>query len=96
MGLEGKTAQTSEKTLAYSPTVFTVVNSGGVEDIRLEAKAKVTKKPRPKPKTALPRTDTLDAKDRNARGQGQGPRTQTQVFSKKRSSKFFFRRSTKF
>ena len=37
----------------------------------------------------------LEAKDRPSRGQGQGPRTQTQVFSKKRSSKFFFRRSQK-
>ena len=74
---------------------------GGVEDTRLEAKAKDTKKPKakdtknPRPRTAFPRTDTLEAKDRNARGQGQGPRTQTQAFSKKRSSKFFFRRSQK-
>ena len=45
------------------------MNRGGVEDIRLEAKAmaKGTKK--------------SEAKDRNARGQGQGPRTQMQVFS---------------
>ena len=49
---------------------------GGVEDTRLEAKAKDTKKnPRPRPRTAFPRTDTLEAKDRNARGQG--PRTQS-------------------
>ena len=34
-------------------------------------------------------TDPLEAKDRNARGQGQGPRRQVQVFSKKKSSKFF-------
>ena len=40
-----------------------------------------------------PRTDPLEAKDRNAWGQGQGPTTQAQVFSKKRSLKFFFRRS---
>ena len=40
---------------------------GGVEDTRLEAKAKDTKKSEAK------------AKDRNARGQG--PRTQMQVFS---------------
>ena len=46
-----------------------------------------------RPKTALSRTDPLEAKDRNAWGQGQGPRTQAQVFSKKRSSKDFFRRS---
>ena len=44
---------------------------GGVEDTRLEAKAKDTKKS-PRPRTAFPRTDTLEAKDRNARGQGQG------------------------
>ena len=62
---------------------------GGVEDTRLEAKAKNTKKnPWPRPRTAFPRTEPLEAKDRNARGQG--PRTQAQAFSKKRSSKFFF------
>ena len=54
---------------------------GGVEDTRLEAKAKDTKK-NPRPRTAFPRTDTLEAKDRNARGQG--PRTQAQVLSKKK------------
>ena len=54
---------------------------GGVENTRLEAKAKDTKNPRPRPRTAFPRTDSLEAKDRNARGQG--PRTQPQVFSKK-------------
>ena len=66
---------------------------GEVEDIRLEAEDK--KNPRPRPSTALPRTDPLEAKDWNARGQGQGLRTQAQVFfkNKKRSSKFFFRRS---
>ena len=35
------------------------------------------------------------AKDKPSRGQGQGPRTQTQVFSKKKFSKIFFRRSQK-
>ena len=36
---------------------------GGVEDTRLEAKAKDTKKKtRPRPRTAFPRTDTLEAK----------------------------------
>ena len=49
----------------------------GVEDTRLEAKAKDTKNPRPR--TAFPRTEPLEAKDRNARGQG--PRTQAQAFS---------------
>ena len=45
---------------------------GGVEDTRLEAKAKDTKNFEDK------------AKDRPSRGQGQGPRTLTQVFSKKK------------
>ena len=58
--------------------------SGGVNNTRLEAKAKDTKHPRP-------RTDPLEAMDRNARDQG--PRTQ--VFSKKRSSKEFFWRFQK-
>ena len=52
-------------------------------------------KKNPRPRTALPRTDTLEANDRNPCGQGQGPRTQTQVFQKKRSSNFFFRRPPK-
>ena len=67
-------------------------NRGGVEDTRLEAKAKDTKKD-PRPRTAFSRTDTLKAKDRNARGQG--PRTQAQVLfkKKKRSSQKFFKRS---
>ena len=43
---------------------------GGVEDTRLEAKAKDTKK--------------SETKDRNARGQGQEPRTQAQVLSEKK------------
>ena len=56
------------------------ISRGGVEDTRLEAKAKDTKKnPRPRPRTAFPRTDTFEAKDRNARGQGL--RTQAQVLS---------------
>ena len=71
---------------------------GGVEDKRLEAKAKETKKnPRPRPMTAFPRTDTLEAKDRNARGQGQGAKDQGHQRKcsqkKKRSSQKFFRRS---
>ena len=65
-----------------------IITRGGVKDIRLEAKAKDTKKnPRPRSRTAFPRTDTLEAKDRNARGQGQGPRTQAQVLSKKRKKR---------
>ena len=63
---------------------------GGVEDTRLEAKAKDTKnKSKAKPKDSLPRTDPLEAKNRNARDQG--PRTQAQVFSKeKKVFKNFF------
>ena len=65
-----------------------------VEDTRLEAKAKNTKKnSRSRPRTALPRTDPLKAKGRNARGQDQVTRTQAQVFSKKKAFKNFFMRS---
>ena len=63
---------------------------GGVEDTRLEAKAKDTKKIRGQGQgqpfrgqtLSRPRTGMLEAKDRNARGQG--PRTQAQVLSKKK------------
>ena len=70
---------------------YSVISRGGVEDTRLEAKAKDTKKnPRPRPRTAFPRTDTLEAKDRNARGQGQGPRTQSaSALQKKKKKKVF-------
>ena len=72
-----------------------IICRGGVEDTRLEAKAKDTKKirgqgqghkknPRPRPRPTFPRTDTLEAKDRNARAKGQGPRTQAQVLFKKK------------
>ena len=83
--------------LSLSPTYCTtVLAKGGVEDTRLEAKTKDTKKnPRPRPKTALPRTDPLEAKDRNNRDQGQGPRTQALVFSKKKVFKNVCRRSQK-
>ena len=83
---------------------------GGVEDTRLEAKAKDTKKIRGQGQGQPFRgqIDPLEAKDRNA--QGQGPRTQAQVLSKKKGlhknfsgdlhkktfSKNFFKRSTKF
>ena len=60
---------------------------GGIQDTRLEAKAKDTKKnPRPRPRTAFPRTDTLEAKDRNVRGQGH----KRKCSQKKRSSQKFF------
>ena len=71
------------------------INRGGVEDTRLEVKAKDTKKIRgqgqgqPFRGQTLSRTDPLEAKDRITRGQGQGPRTQAHAFSKKKSSKFF-------
>ena len=66
----------------------------GVEDTRLEAKAKDTKKKseaKAKDSLSEDRTDPLEAKDRNARGQGRRPRTQPQVFSKKKGGfqKFF-------
>ena len=81
-----------------------VVIGGGVEDTRLEAKYRkhIRGQGQPfrgqtllRPRTTLPRTDPLEAKDRFAQGQSQGPRTQAQVFSKKRSSKMFSRRSPK-
>ena len=61
---------------------------GGVEDTRLEAKAKGQ---------PLRGQDTLEAQGQEcSRGQGQGPRTQAQALSKKkRSSQHFFRRSQK-
>ena len=60
---------------------------GRVEDTRLEAKAKDTKKSEAKVKDCLSE-DPLKAKDRNARGQGR--RTQPQVFSKKKVFKKVF------
>ena len=54
---------------------------GGVEDTRLEAKAKNTTK-NPRPRTHLPRTDPLEAKNRNARGHGHN----AEVLSKKKRS----------
>ena len=58
-----------------------MVNRGGVEDTRLEAKAKDTKKIRGQ---GQGQPEPLEAKDRNARGQGQGPRTQAQVLSERK------------
>ena len=74
---------------------------GGVEDTRLEAKAKDTKKirgqghkknPRPRPRTAFPRTDTLEAKDQGHKRKC-SPKKKVftkifQVISKKKN--FFF------
>ena len=69
---------------------------GGVEDTRLEAKAKVTKKSEAKAKDRL-------SEDRHSGGQGQEcsrPRPRTKdtsasALQKKRSSQKFFRRSRK-
>ena len=52
--------------IKHGLTPLLATYSGGVEDTKLEATAKDTKK--------------FEAKDRNARGQGQKPRTQMQVF----------------
>ena len=51
--------------------MYVYIFGGGVEDTRLDAKAKDTQK-NPRPRTALPTTDPLEAKDRNARSQGLG------------------------
>ena len=77
-------------------TTFTgAFNRGGVEDTRLEAKAKDTKKYEAKAKDSL-------SEDRHSRGQGQEcsrrPRTKdtsASALQKKRSSKKIFRRSPK-
>ena len=62
----------------------------GVEDTRLEAKAKAkdTKKSEAKAKA----NDSL-FEDRPSRGQGQVPNTAAGALQKKRSSKKFFRQS---
>ena len=66
-----------------------LITRGVVEDTRLEAKAKNTKKIRGQGQgQPFQRTDTLEAKDRNARGQGQGLRTQAQVLSEKKRKVF--------
>ena len=66
------------------------ITRGGVEDTRLEAKAKDTKKFRGqgKKKISRPRTDPLEAKTKD-----QGHRRKCSP--KKISSKIFFRRSQK-
>ena len=82
--------------ICYQEKWIAVVIRGGVEDTRLEAKTKDTKKipgqeqPFRGQTLSRPRTGMLEAKDRNARGQGQGPRTQPQVFSKKKVCKKVF------
>ena len=54
-------------------------------DTRLEAMAKA--------KDSLFEDRPFRGQGQECRGQGQGPRTQLQVFSKKKSSKKFFRQS---
>ena len=83
----------------FSKTNFskTLDARGGVEDTRLEAKAKDTKKIRGQGQGKPFRGQTLSRP--SARGEGQGLRTQAQVLSKKkkkkekRSSQEFFKRS---
>ena len=73
--------------ISWSKQLIIVSSRGGVEDTRLMAKAKGTKKSEAKAK---------DSPSEDRPSWGQGPRTQAQVFSKKeRSSKKFFRRSPK-
>ena len=60
----------------WSNDALTMFIRGGVEDTRLEAKAKDTQK----------KSEAKDSpsEKRHSRGQGQGPRTQAQVLSKKK------------
>ena len=60
---------------------FVINTRGGVEDTRLEAKAKDTKKSEAKDKDSF-------SEDRPSRGQG--PRTQARAFSKKKTLQKFF------
>ena len=82
-----------EMNLSCAAGSIEVISSrGGVEDTRLEAKAKDTKKnPRPKPRTAFLRTDPLEAKDRMLEAKDQ--EHSRKCSPKKRSSKKFFRQS---
>ena len=67
---------------------FNAIFRGGVEDTRLEAKAKNTKKIQGQ---GQPFREQTLSRPRNAQGKDQGPRTQPKVLSKKkRSSKKFF------
>ena len=71
----------------FDPSKNGVMGRGGVEDTRLEAKAKDTKKIR----------GQGQGQPFRGQGQGQGPRTQraSALQKKKRSSQKFFRRSPK-
>ena len=69
-----------------------VYNTMNNEPLQSEVESR-TQGSRPRPKTQ--KNFETKAKDRPSRDQGQGPRTQTQVFSKKKVFKNFFRQSQK-
>ena len=92
--------------MRFSRKIEGVTLRGGVEDTRLEAKAKDTKKIRTqgqgqpfREQTLLrPRAEMLEAKDQGYKGKcSQKKKDHQKIFSgdlrKKRSSKKFFRRS---
>ena len=94
----GKTAMFFLLSPANQHSIQKLRTQGSTPRPRTQKKSEAKAKDSP-----FPRTDPLEAKDRNARGQGQEPRPQAQVISKKkvlktffrrkRSPKFFFRRS---
>ena len=65
--------------LVPSTPLLCISNRGGVEDTRLEAKAKDTKNPRPRPRTSLLRTDPLEAKDQGNKSKC-SPKKRKKVF----------------
>ena len=87
---------------------MSIVSRGGVEDTRLEAKAKDTKKTRVQGQPfrgqtlSRLRTGMLEAKDTSANALQKKKKVFTKIFQaiskkqKKRSSQKFFKRSTKF
>ena len=91
-----KRAIATIRTRNFSLDATGIITRGGVEDTRLEAKAKDTKKSEAKAKDIL-------SEDRHSRGQGQEcsrPRPRTKdtsasALKKKWSSQKFFRRSPK-
>ena len=89
----------------WKKSYFNAIGKGGVEDTRLDAKAKDTKKS-PRRRIALPKTDPLEAKNRNSRGQDQGHRRKCSpkksvfknfsgVLQKKSLKKFLWRSPSK-
>ena len=75
------TAVEQNKCILAGQKAQSIVTRGGIEDTRLEAKAKDRKKSEAKAKDRK----KSEAKDRNARGENLGPRTQAQMFSKKKN-----------